>query len=117
MINRGRGEWHLDDAECLEQFKQKDAEYQQKVIEWAENRLVKMKAKNGFVTSYGLKHICEKTIGQYVSNDYMKAALILCGFTSYDKNKLNQCYNITKRSVKEAHAEAREIRRSKYYQK
>ena len=116
MIKHGR-EWHLDDAECLEQFKQKDAEFQQKVFEWAESRLVKMKTKHTCVTSYGLKHICEKTIGQYVSNDDMKAAMILCGFTSYDKNKLNQFYNVTKRSVKAAHAEAREIRRNRLHQK
>lgn len=116
MIKHGR-EWHLDDAECLEQFKKKDAEFQEKVIQWAESRLVKMKTKTTCVTSYGLKHICEKTIGQYVSNDDMKAAMILCGFTSYDKNKLNQFYNVTKRSVKAAHAEAREIRRSRLHQK
>lgn len=107
MIKHGR-KWHLDDAECLEQFKQKDAEYQHKVIEWAATRLVKMKTKNDSVSSYNLKHICEKTIDQYVHNDDMKAAMILCGFTSFNKNDLNQFYNITKKSVKEARQEARE---------
>lgn len=109
MIKHGRGEWHLDDSECVEQFKKKDAEFQEKVIQWAESRLVKMKTKNPRVTSYGLKHICENAIGQYVHNDEMKAAMILCGFTSFNKNELNQFYNITKKSVKEARQEAREF--------
>jgi hypothetical protein len=39
----------------------------------------------------------------------MKAALLLCGFTSFNKNELNQFYNITKKSVKEARQEAREF--------
>ena len=108
MLRHSRNQWYLDDAECLEQFKQKDAEYQKKVMQWAESRLVKMKTKNNSVTSYNLKHICEKTIEQYVHNDDMKAAMILCGFTSFNKNDLNQFYNITKKSVKEARQEARE---------
>ena len=32
------------------------------------------------VTTYGLKHICEKEIGKYVSNNWMKAALYYEGF-------------------------------------
>ena len=107
MLRLSRNQWYFDDNECLQQFKRKDADYQNEVMHWAETRLVKMKTKNDSISSYNLKHICEKTIEQYVHNDDMKAAMILCGFTSFNKNDLNQFYNITKKSVKEARQEAR----------
>lgn len=113
MIKHGREQWHYDDRECLERFRQKDSVYQEKILHWAETRLEKMKTKNDNVSSYGLKHICEKAIEQYVSNDDMKAAMELCGFTSFNKHELNQYYNITKRSIKEARKEAREIQLKK----
>lgn len=103
-------EGHYNDAECVERFKRNDEEYQNKIVHWAETRLMKTNGKNNSYSSYNLKHICEKTIDQYVSNDDMKAAMIICGFTSFNENGLNQFYNITKISAKVADSEARAAR-------
>lgn len=32
------------------------------------------------VTTYGLKHVCERELGKYVANNWIKAALYLEGF-------------------------------------
>lgn len=101
---------YLSDKECIEQFKQKDKEFQNKVIDWAKTRLVQIKSKNEDTTSYSLKHYCEETIGEYVHNDDMKAGMIICGFKSFNADGLNQIYNISKKSVKEAQRESYEIR-------
>lgn len=64
------------------------------IQKWIENALTKTKnINNKAPSSYGLKHICERAIGVYVSNDEMKKAMKRNGFIS--KASLNEQYNIS----------------------
>jgi hypothetical protein len=55
----------------------------QQVLEWVSNgHASKRKTVNKTVTSYGLKHIIEKQMGTYISNDSCIAALKQMGFTA-----------------------------------
>ena len=50
-------------------------------------------------TSYGLKHIFEKSPeGFYVSNDQFKWAMLECGYEPQDPTVLNWKFKISKRS-------------------
>lgn len=46
-------------------------------------------------SSYGLKHIAERAIGQYVSNTQMKQALRRAGYKPINRNELNHRYRLT----------------------
>lgn len=63
---------------------------------WVDNALVKTKILNSISpSSYGLKHLCEESIGVYVSNEEIKAAMISKGFMVDDCNNLNWHFNIS----------------------
>lgn len=54
-------------------------------------------SKNTFFTSYGAKHTCEKKLKCYVSNNWMKLAMIYAGLEvcnvnciDYDNNRVNK---------------------------
>lgn len=62
---------------------------------WIDNALTKTKKINKIASSsYGLKHICEESIGMYVSNDEIKESMIEKGFLA-DKKNLNWSFNIS----------------------
>lgn len=51
--------------------------------------------------SYGLKHICERQLGFYVSNGQIKKVLAELGVDSYqEKNNPNCCYPISEKFYK-----------------
>lgn len=65
------------------------------IKKWCELALTKTKAINYKApSSYGLKHYCESSIGDYISNDEIKEVMIELGFNS--DLKLNSSYNISK---------------------
>ena len=65
------------------------------VKKWCETSLTKVKNINHKApSSYGLKHMCENSIGKYVSNDEMKEVMHELGFKH--TNELNEDYNISK---------------------
>lgn len=65
---------------------------------WVKNALTKTKNVNqNASSSYGLKHYCEDSIGEYVSNDEMKEVMKELGFISKTENNINELYNISKR--------------------
>ena len=68
--------------------------------EWISANLQPRKAINRHHTSYGLKHIAERCLGFYVSNDDMKAAMVACGFEAEQVSELNCSYNVSERSVR-----------------
>lgn len=53
------------------------------------------------MSSYGLKHMFEKIIGEYVSNDEMKACMIECGFNPLNRKELNHMYKVRIKPAKE----------------
>ena len=68
--------------------------------EWISANLQPRKTINLYHTSYGLKHIPERCLGFYVSNDDMKAAMVACGFEAKQVSELNCSYNVSERSVR-----------------
>ena len=63
---------------------------------WIKHALTVTKSINkNASSSYGLKHICEESIGCYVSNDEIIDAMIDLGF-KYSSNHINYHFNISK---------------------
>ena len=65
------------------------------------NNFEKQKIINTYKTSYGLKHIVEKMINNYVSNGDFIASMILEGYEYKRDSRLspNAYFNITKKSI------------------
>lgn len=74
-------------------------EEQNKIREWVRTELKPIKSLNKKHSSYGLKHMCEKMVGFYVSNDMMKKALILEGYECGDTYGFNWHFNISEKSI------------------
>jgi phage FluMu gp28-like protein len=73
-------------------------EKQEYIRIWIDSALKKTKNINlKDSTSYGLKHICESSLGVYVSNLEIKTAMNEKGYKSYSKSfsDLNESYNIS----------------------
>lgn len=72
---------------------------------WCETRLLPYmnnKCINYKHNSYGLKHICEKEVGFYVSNGQIKKVLALLGIKHCQKlDNPNCCYPITENFYKQ----------------
>ena len=59
---------------------------------------------NRKITSYGLKHIVEKDMGVYISNEALIKALVELGFTPNKiKNSPNYYFNITPNTERKHH--------------
>ena len=66
---------------------------------WIKSNFFPIQSFNTRKTSYGLKHIFEKSEqGFYVENDDFKSAMVECGFRVKDKNALNWVFNISQKS-------------------
>jgi hypothetical protein len=66
------------------------------IKKWIELALKKTKNTNKLApSSYGLKHLCESSIGVYVSNHEMKQCMNEMGFKSVLQNGVNEIYNIS----------------------
>lgn len=63
------------------------------VLGWVDKNITSRKSVAN-VTSYGLKHMCEKSVGFYVSNLQMKVAMRLRGHEPVNPGELNHCYRI-----------------------
>lgn len=59
----------------------------------------KIKSLNYKHSSYGLKHIAERTIGRYVSNGELIAAMILQGYNYKPYGKINAIFNVSEAAV------------------
>lgn len=65
------------------------------LVAWVLNTLVKGKSINTEITSYGIKHLFDKSLnGFYVKNGVMKGAMFVTGFKVADKQSKNWCFNI-----------------------
>ena len=65
------------------------------LVAWVLNTLVKGKSSNTEITSYGIKHLFDKSLnGFYVKNGVMKGAMFVTGFKVADKQSKNWCFNI-----------------------
>lgn len=68
------------------------------VCEWIRSKLIRIKTPNYDKSSYGLKHILEKDIGLYLTNNEFKDAMLMCGYEPVNPNELNWNYCISKKS-------------------
>ena len=65
---------------------------------WIEKNLLPSKYMLEYHTSYTLKHILERDLGIYLTNNQMKCFLRDCGFYPVDARKTNWKYRISSRS-------------------
>lgn len=69
------------------------------LIDWIKNNFLPIQSFNNCKTSYGLKHIFERSEhGFYVENDDFKSAMVECGFRVKDESALNWVFNISQKS-------------------
>jgi len=72
----------------------------ERACEWLKT-IDKIKSFNRSNTSYGLKHIAERAMGNYISNDALIAAAIYSGFhIKLLENSPNVIFNMSKKSIK-----------------
>ncbi len=64
------------------------------IISWIKTNLKKRKNINNSISSYGLKHRCERDLGFYVSNNEIKECMKEIGFKSVPY-QCNEYYNIS----------------------
>ena len=58
----------------------------------SKGRVSKRKTVNRAITSYGLKHMVEKEMGVYVSNESLMQTFVLLGFTPHPVQGSPNCY-------------------------
>jgi hypothetical protein len=75
---------------------------QEAILSWVEQNLRPRKTVCYQHSSYGLKHICEKAVGFYVSNGEMKGAMLKAGYITSERKSINWSFNVTHRSVMKA---------------
>lgn len=63
------------------------------ILEWVDKNVTSRKSAAN-MTSYGLKHVCERSVGFYVSNLQMKVAMRLRGHEPINPSELNHRYRI-----------------------
>lgn len=69
------------------------------LCEWIKNSFIPIRTPNKNHTSYGLKHIFERSKnGFYITNGQFKGAMVECDFHPVDRYKLNWVFRISKRS-------------------
>ena len=69
------------------------------VNQWIKTYLKPIKTINRQWHSYGLKHMCERMIGRYVSEAEMKEAMIKEGYISHKKDKYPWHFNISNKNM------------------
>jgi hypothetical protein len=72
---------------------------QKHLTDWIKANLEPIQGFNLRHTSYGLKHIFEKTGGFYIGNGAFKGAMLKCGYKVKDKSALNWSFNISEKSI------------------
>lgn len=72
---------------------------QHRLVEWIKNNFEPIRTFNLRHTSYGLKHIFERSPGGfYIGNGAFKGAMLKCGYKVRDKADLNWHFNISQAS-------------------
>lgn len=70
------------------------------LVAWVLNTLVKGKSINTEITSYGIKHLFDKSLnGFYIKNGVMKGAMLIADFKVSDMQQQNWCFNIRQSSL------------------
>lgn len=98
---------YFNDIDHPAQFKELNTDEQQILVEWCK-RLEKIKRFNLGTSSYGMKHVFERSPGGfYITNGALKGAMVVTGFSVKDTEVLNWKFNISKASYRKLVNEAR----------
>lgn len=68
------------------------------LVAWIKNNIRPRRTVNKTYTSYGLKHIAERDLNLYISNNQFKDAMLQCGFYPDDEWETNWHYRIDNHS-------------------
>lgn len=68
------------------------------VLDWIRTRIRKINTYNDRHSSYGLKHILERELNIYLTNNQFKHAMLICGYVPKDETELNWVYQISQLS-------------------
>ena len=79
--------------------------HNKKICNWINDNLVQAKKFNHIHSSYNLKHWCEDTIDEYVSNDEMKECMLKMGYEPYDKTQINWHFKLPHKLCRELREE------------
>jgi hypothetical protein len=69
--------------------------------QWIGDNLTPTKSINHRRTSYGMKHIAERTVG-YITNGVFIAAMLACGYRMQPAPGFNPSFNVSEGSVRAA---------------
>ena len=71
------------------------------LLRWIDDNLMRIGSINRSITSYGLKHLAERQLGFYVSNDKLKDSMIFAGFkfVALNNNSVNLYFNVSQKSI------------------
>lgn len=73
-------------------------ETQKRVSDWIFGKIWKCNSPNYIHNSYELKHLIERDLGIYLTNNQMKDAMLLEGFNPVKINELNWHFYISQKS-------------------
>lgn len=68
------------------------------VMNWIAENISKRKTPLYGHTSYGIKHLLERDVHIYLTNNEFKDAMLQAGYKPVDPNELNWRYRISKKS-------------------
>jgi hypothetical protein len=98
--------------EYLTNFKKLSKKEQDILVNWCK-AIGKRKTINPNMTSYGLKHVFERSeVGFYIDNDTFKEAMFIAGFKR-EHTLINCCFNYSEKGLKEIIRNDKNLR--KYY--
>ena len=89
----------MHEGDLPEQYDLLEPEKQSVLCEWIEENFFPIKSFTDSFTSYGLKHIFERSPnGFYITNGMFKQAMKLCGFKVKNESDTNWVFNISRKS-------------------
>jgi ABC-type Fe3+-hydroxamate transport system substrate-binding protein len=79
----------------------KEEKQAHKIAQFLAMNVAKIKKTNKDITSYGLKHMVERRLGEYVGNGVFIAAALMAGFEPEFSAGPNVRFNMSKRSLEQ----------------
>lgn len=92
-MSKYEGEWVFPEE------RNRDPRFEQALDMWVALTLWPIQTINRKHTSYGLKHMCERDIGHYVSDEDMKAALLRAGFRAEEPSGRHWHFNVSGKAL------------------
>lgn len=71
---------------------------QQAVFRWIRANLIHRKSPNPHQTSYGIKHIIQRDLNIYLTNNQFKDAMVMCDFFPVDERDVYWKFFISQKS-------------------